>query len=65
MPKKVLLVDDEESVRLSLGFWLRRNDFHVTLCGGVDDAREALARGVFDYVLSDFRLTPGGEKGGC
>ena len=63
MQKKVLLVDDEESVRLSLGFWLRRNNFHVTLCGAVEDARSALERESFDYVISDFRLTPRGEEG--
>jgi DNA-binding NtrC family response regulator len=63
MPRKILLVDDEESVRLSLGFWLRRNSFEVTLCGGVDDARAALERERFDCVISDFRLTPRGEEG--
>ena len=63
MHKKVLLVDDEESVRLSLGFWLRRNDFEVTLCAAVEDARAALERETFDYVISDFRLTPRGEEG--
>lgn len=63
MRKKILLVDDEESVRLSLGFWLRRNDFQVTLCGVAEDARAALERQTFDYVISDFRLTPRGEEG--
>ncbi|MBA2565713.1 MAG: response regulator [Gemmatimonadetes bacterium] len=61
--KKILLVDDEENVRLSLGFWLRRNDFQVTLCGGLEDALAALRREAFDYVISDFRLTPRGEEG--
>jgi DNA-binding NtrC family response regulator len=63
MQRKILLVDDEESVRLSLGFWLRRNSFQVTLCGAVDDARAALERERFDCVISDFRLTPRGEEG--
>ncbi|MBA3555232.1 MAG: response regulator [Gemmatimonadales bacterium] len=63
MQKKVLLIDDEESVRLSLGFWLRRNNFAVTLCGGTEDAGRALERNVYDYVISDFRLTPRGEEG--
>ena len=63
MPKKVLLVDDEESVRLSLGFWLRRNNFHVTLCGAADDARSALDGDTYDFVITDFRLTPRGEEG--
>jgi DNA-binding NtrC family response regulator len=63
MQKKVLLVDDEESVRLSLGFWLRRNDFQVTLCGAVEDALIALEGQAFDYVISDFRLTPRGQEG--
>ncbi|MFN2431309.1 MAG: response regulator [Gemmatimonadota bacterium] len=63
MQKKILLVDDEESVRLSLGFWLRRNNFSVTLCGAADDARAALERESFDFVISDFRLTPRGEEG--
>ena len=63
MAKKVLLVDDEESVRLSLGFWLRRNQFEVTLCASAADARAALAAAGFDFVISDFRLSPGGEDG--
>lgn len=63
MRKKILIVDDEESVRLSLGFWLRRHDFDVTLCGRLEDARQALERETFDYVISDFRLTPRGEEG--
>lgn len=63
MQKKILLVDDEESVRLSLGFWLRRNNFQVTLCGGAGEAGEALERESYDYVISDFRLTSRGEEG--
>jgi DNA-binding NtrC family response regulator len=63
MRKKVLLVDDEESLRLSLGFWLRRNDFHVTSCGRVEDARTALDREAFDCVISDLRLSPNGAEG--
>jgi DNA-binding NtrC family response regulator len=63
MRKKILLVDDEDSVRLSLGFWLRRNNFDVTLCGAMEDASQALAQESFDYVISDFRLTPRGEEG--
>jgi DNA-binding NtrC family response regulator len=63
MQKSILLVDDEESLRLSLGYWLRRNNFRVTLCGLVEEARAALGRDVFDVVISDFRLTPLGEEG--
>ena len=63
MARKILLVDDEESVRLSLGFWLRRNGFDVTLCSGMDDALAALERERFGCVISDFRLTPRGEEG--
>jgi DNA-binding NtrC family response regulator len=60
---KILLVDDEENVRLSLGFWLRRNDCHVTLCSAADEARAALETETFDCVISDLRLTPRGLEG--
>ena len=63
MRKKVLLVDDQESVRLSLGFWLRRNDFQVTLCAALEEARQALALESFDFVITDFQLTPHGREG--
>ncbi|HEY7529158.1 MAG TPA: response regulator [Gemmatimonadota bacterium] len=63
MPRKVLLVDDEESVRLSLAFWLRRNDFEVTACAGSDAAGRALEREAFDAVISDYRLSPLGAEG--
>jgi DNA-binding NtrC family response regulator len=63
MPRKVLLVDDEESVRLSLAFWLRRNDFQVTLCAGAEAAAAALESEAFDVVISDYRLTPHGTEG--
>jgi DNA-binding NtrC family response regulator len=63
MLRKVLLVDDEESVRLSLAFWLRRNDFAVTICAGAEAAGAALARESFDAVISDYRLSPHGAEG--
>jgi len=63
MTKRVLLVDDEASLRLSLGFWLRRNGFQVTACQSAGEARAVLDRERFDCVISDLRLTRGGAEG--
>jgi DNA-binding NtrC family response regulator len=63
MQMKILLVDDEESLRLSLAFWLRRHKFDVTICEGAEDAAAALDQERFDCVISDLRLTRRGSEG--
>lgn len=55
----ILLVDDEEPIRVSFGLYLERAGFSV--CGAADlaEAREALSTKRFDSILLDVNLPDG------
>jgi two-component system response regulator PilR (NtrC family) len=53
---KILVVDDEESVRQYLEVLLSRSGYEVVTAPGLAQAREALAGGQIDLVVSDMRL---------
>jgi len=56
-PNKVLLVEDEDSLRLSLEIKLNMtNQYHVTSCASGEDAIERLQGNAYDIILLDFRL---------
>jgi DNA-binding NtrC family response regulator len=56
-PHKVLLVEDEDSLRLSLEIKLNMTgQFLVTSCPSGEDALERLQSGPYDVVLLDYRL---------
>jgi DNA-binding NtrC family response regulator len=56
-PNKILLVEDEDSLRLSLEIKLNMtNQYHVTSCANGEDAIERLQEIKFDVVLLDFKL---------
>jgi DNA-binding NtrC family response regulator len=56
-PHKVLLVEDEDSLRLSLEIKLNMTgQFVVTSCASGEDALERLQAEAFDVVLMDYRL---------
>jgi two-component system response regulator AtoC len=52
----VLLVDDEPSIRLSVGDALQAAGYRVTLAADGGEAAELIATRVFDVVVSDIRL---------
>ncbi len=54
--KRVLVVDDEENIRLMLGTLLRREGHEVTVAASADEALAALAKKEFDVLLSDIRM---------
>lgn len=58
--KRVLFVDDEASIRLTLPAVLERNGFEVTAVGTVAEAISAISRTRFDVLLSDLNI---GEPG--
>ena len=58
---KLLLVDDEEPVLRALERILTRKGYDCTTAEDVTSAREALAKGSFDLVLSDMNMP--GESG--
>jgi DNA-binding NtrC family response regulator len=54
--RRVLVVDDEESIRLALGKFLRSRGYDVTTVIDGATALEALQQGRFDAMLCDVRM---------
>ena len=56
-PLKVLIVDDEESFRMSLEMALNiTKEFGVQSCDSAATARQALAETVFDVIILDYSM---------
>jgi hypothetical protein len=58
---KVLLVDDDERVRTTLGMVLSHHDFEVVLAGNLNDALKQIGSQVFDVLLSDLHMPQAGD----
>jgi two-component system response regulator PilR (NtrC family) len=58
-PKKVLIVDDEESMRELLSIMLRKEGFDIVVAESRKRAAEELARGALDLVITDVKLPDG------
>lgn len=56
----LLLIEDEENERMTLARILERSGFEVHAVGAALEAREAMARGRYDAVVSDVFM-PGGD----
>ena len=54
--KRVLVVDDEENIRVMLGTVLRHEGFDVTVTGSASEALAALEEQPFNVLLSDIRM---------
>lgn len=55
--KKVLIVDDEQSILLSLSYALKTDGVEVITCNEIEQAEEALANTHFDLVIADIRMS--------
>jgi CheY-like chemotaxis protein len=56
LPKKILVVEDDETMRLTLAALLRREGFEVlTACNGEDGYRQALAA-CPDLIITDLQM---------
>jgi NtrC-family two-component system response regulator AlgB len=53
---RVLVIDDEEKIRVTLAMCLEVEGHLVKSCGNMDSALEELARQVFDLIFLDVRL---------
>ncbi|MDP3279115.1 MAG: sigma-54 dependent transcriptional regulator [Deltaproteobacteria bacterium] len=53
---RVLLVDDEENLRLALRTYLRKQGYDVVAVGNVDEALSQCAEEAFDFVVTDVRM---------
>ena len=56
---KVLLIDDEPGIRLTLRDALADAGHEVTTCQAIAHARKALEGPVFDCIITDLRLPDG------
>lgn len=59
--KKILIVDDEQSILLILSHVLKTNVVEVITCSEIEQAEEALENSHFDLVITDIRMS--GVKG--
>ena len=56
VPPRILIVDDEDTIRLVLAKYLRTRGFEIATAESGDAALEALAGGRFDLMLCDVRM---------
>ncbi len=56
---RLLIVDDERSLRDVLQMALKREGYQVTLAGGYRDGTQQLKNGVFDLVITDIKMNDG------
>jgi len=54
--EKILVVDDEQSLREVLSIMLNRTGYAVTSVAGGEEAVELLGREIFDLVITDLRM---------
>ncbi len=57
MVKRILIVDDEPTILLSLSYCLRTDGVEVITCSKIEAAEEALTRYSFDLVIADIRMS--------
>jgi DNA-binding NtrC family response regulator len=56
-PKRILVVDDEPTILLTLSYALRSKDVEVMTASRLEPAEEALKRYRFDVVIADIRMS--------
>jgi DNA-binding response OmpR family regulator len=55
--KRILIVDDEPAILLTLSYALRSNNVEVITASRLEPAEEALNRYPFDLVIADIRMS--------
>ncbi len=53
---RILVIDDEESMRHMLSVMLKKEGYEVTACPDATSALKVLEAEVFDFILSDIRM---------
>ncbi len=56
-PKRILIVDDEPTILLTLSYALRSAGVEIITTSRLEPAEEALARYAFDLVIVDIRMS--------
>ncbi len=54
---RILIVDNEPTILLTLSYALRSEDVEVVTAGRLEQAEAALQRGSFDVVIADVRMS--------
>lgn len=54
---KIMIVDDEPTILMSLSYLLSNKETTVITCSTLEEAEDALARVAFDLVIADIRLS--------
>jgi DNA-binding NtrC family response regulator len=54
---RILIVDDEPTILLTLSYALRSKDVEVITASRLEPAEEALKRNTFDLVIADIRMS--------
>jgi DNA-binding NtrC family response regulator len=54
---RILIVDDEPTILLTLSYALRSKDVEVITASRLEPAEEALKRNIFDLVIADIRMS--------
>ncbi len=55
--KKIIIVDDEPSILLSLSYALKTDGVEVITCNAIEEAEDALENTHFDLVIADIRMS--------
>lgn len=55
--KKIMIVDDEQSILLSLSYVLKSEKVEVITCSEIEQAEAALENTHFDLVIADIRMS--------
>jgi DNA-binding response OmpR family regulator len=58
---KVLLVDDDEVVRLTLGTMMREQGFAITTAANVSEALKLISSEIYDVLLTDLHMPGAGD----
>ncbi len=61
---RLLIVDDEHSIRFSLKKYFERRSFDVDVASTLEEARALLNQHPFDVIILDIRLGPDLQTGG-
>jgi ActR/RegA family two-component response regulator len=61
MQRRILCVDDEETIRLTLATVLQKHGFEVTTAGSVPEALQKITSETFDVLLSDLNIGNPGD----
>jgi CheY-like chemotaxis protein len=56
MEKRILIADDDPTMRAALDEALRAAGYHVTVCADGEEALRLLQQGGVDLVVSDVRM---------